>query len=275
MGVLAAGPASAVVLLTAVLTACDGGAAVPEGADPPSSASSTTRAETATPRADPYEGWLLPNLRSLAATDLQVERVGARRRLRFSASLANVGDGPLTVVPSGRAGCPLGQLRVRQVVRLDADGDGRFQRRRDTERRRGPGGCMLDHPRHDHWHFDAMAAYTLSVPGTSMRVRRDKVSFCLRDNVRVPGPRQVRRAFFGECSAASPQGISPGWVDVYTAELDGQWLRLPPRVDGRLACLTLEADPAGLLLESVETDNATAIPLRIDGMRVRRLGTGC
>ena len=26
---------------------------------------------------------------------------------------------------------------------------------------------MLDHPTHDHWHFDAMAAYTLTVPGTA------------------------------------------------------------------------------------------------------------
>ena len=135
---------------------------------------------------------------------------------------------------------------------------------------------MLDHATHDHWHFDAMAAYTLTVPGTSRRVARDKVSFCLRDNERAPdGTRTVRRAWFGECSATSPQGISPGWVDVYRADLDGQWLRVPPGTAGRRACLTLEADPADLLLESDETDNATSIPLRITGNRVRRLASGC
>jgi len=276
MGVLPPGRAGAVIVLVAVLTACDGGTTGPEGADPPSPASSSTPAETASPRADPYAGWLLPNLRSLAATDLQVERAGGRRRLRFAASLANVGDGPLAVVPGERSGCPRRQIRVRQVVRLDADGDGTFRRRRDVEQRRRPGGCMLDHPGHDHWHFDAMAAYTLTVPGTSTRVSRDKVSFCLRDNTRAPdGPRSVRRAYFGECTAESPQGISPGWVDVYRADLDGQWLRLPPGIDGRLACLTLAADPADLLLEGDETDNATTIPIRIDGTRVRRLPDGC
>ena len=135
---------------------------------------------------------------------------------------------------------------------------------------------MLDHPTHDHWHFDAMAAYSLTVPGRQTRGARDKVSFCLRDNERVAGhPRVVPRSHFGDCTAESPQGISPGWVDVYGADLDGQSLRLPPRIDGRVACLRLEADPADLLLETDETDNATAIPIRIDGTRVRRLGGGC
>ena len=70
---------------------------------------------------------------------------------------------------------------------------------------------MLDHPTHDHWHFDAMASYALTVPGTALRVARDKVSFCLRDNERVPSsPRVVRRSYFGECTADGPQGISPG-----------------------------------------------------------------
>ena len=41
------------------------------------------------------------------------------------------------------------------------------------------------------------------------------------------------------------------------------------------ACLTLEADPADLLLETDETDNATSIPIRIVGTRVRRLASGC
>jgi len=257
----------------AVLVACDGGAASPgnTGPGPPA-----PPAATATPPADSYAGWLLPNMRSIAANDLEVDRTRGQRRLRFSASLANVGDGPMLVNPFGRSGCPRGQIRVRQIVHLDGNTDGVFQRRRDIERRRRPGGCTLDHPAHDHWHFDAMAAYSLTVPGTSLRVARDKVSFCLRDNQRAPGhPRLVRRAYFGECSAKSPQGISPGWVDIYGADLAGQWLRVPPRIDGRTACLTLQADPADLLLETDETDNATSIPIRIDGTRVRRLPSGC
>jgi len=122
-----------------------------------------------------------------------------------------------------------------------------------------------------------MAAYSLRRPAaTNPVVTRDKVSFCLRDNQRVPGvPVVVRREHFGECSRQGRQGISPGWVDVYGADLDGQWLRLPRGLDGEVACLDLAADPLGLVDEADETDNATSIPLRISGNRVRRLSGTC
>jgi hypothetical protein len=266
------GRASAALAVLALLASCEGDAGPPAAEPSPS----RTPGATAEPAVDPYAGWLLPNMRSVAASDLRVERVGGERRLRFAASLANLGDGPMLVVPRGRGECPRGQIRVRQEVHLDSNGDGVFKRQRDVQRRRRPGGCMLDHPTHDHWHFDAMAAYRLSIPGTARRVSRDKVSFCLRDNERARGrPRTVRRAYFGECSATGPQGISPGWIDVYGADLDGQWLRVPRGIDGRSACLTLEADPDDLLLETDETDNTTSIAVRITGTRVRRLAGGC
>lgn len=61
---------------------------------------------SATPRAPAL---LLPNMRSLKPSDLQIEVVGGDRRLRFAASLANVGPGPLLVLPRGRSDCPRGQ----------------------------------------------------------------------------------------------------------------------------------------------------------------------
>ena len=134
---------------------------------------------------------------------------------------------------------------------------------------------MLRHPGHRHWHFDAMAAYSLRRPGTTNAlISRDKVSFCLRDNERVAGqPVVVRREHFGRCSRNSQQGISPGWVDVYESDLDGQWLRLPSNVDRELMCLDLKADPHGRLAETAETDNATTVAIRIDGTRVRRVNS--
>jgi hypothetical protein len=134
---------------------------------------------------------------------------------------------------------------------------------------------MLRHSGHDHWHFDAMAAYSLRLPGTDTAlVARNKVSFCLRDNRRVPGQRVVvPRQHFGECSRTSQQGISPGWVDVYKADLAGQWLRIPDSVDDELVCLDLEADPRQLLTETNEADNATSVAIHINGMRVRRVNS--
>ena len=139
-------------------------------------------------------------------------------------------------------------------------------------------GCMLHHSGHDHWHFDAMAAYSLRSAGSSevlagsseVLVARNKVSFCLRDNRRVPGQRVVvPRRHFGKCSRNSRQGISPGWVDVYKADLSGQWLPLPASVGSEVLCLDLKADPRGRLAETNETDNSTSVPIRVEGTRVR------
>jgi hypothetical protein len=130
---------------------------------------------------------------------------------------------------------------------------------------------MLRHRGHDHWHFESMAGYALRRPGDERpMVTRDKVSFCLRDNRRVPGqPVVVPRTHYGECSRTREQGISPGWVDVYSADLDGQWLRLPDGAAG-LLCLDLRADPLNLVAETDETDNGTSLTVRVTGDSVRR-----
>lgn len=216
---------------------------------------------------------LHPNLRSLGARDVHVEVTGGSRRLRFTAALANLGPGPLVLVPRERGECRPGQHSAVQVVHLDVDQDGRYKGWRDRDRRRQFSGCMLRHHGHDHWHFDAMAGYSLRRPGARRPlVSRDKVSFCLRDNERVPDlPVVVRRRHFGDCAADTRQGISPGWVDVYTADLDGQWLHLPRGVDREVVCLQLAADPLDLVEETDESDNATSVALRVRGDAVRRV----
>lgn len=221
---------------------------------------------------------LLPNMRSLDASDLRIEVVAEVRRLRFSASLANVGAGPLLLDPLRSPECTGNQHGAQQLLHGDRNDDGRFQRGPDRVVERRFAGCMLDHPGHDHWHFDAMAAYTLRRPGEQRPlVSRDKVSFCLRDNERAPGePSVVPREHFGDCTRNGPQGISPGWVDIYEFDLDGQWLRLPDSVGSETLCLGLEADPLSRLRETDETDNATAIGIEISGTSVRRApGAAC
>jgi Lysyl oxidase len=205
---------------------------------------------------------LLPNMRSLAAADLQVQRTAGGRLLRFSASLANVGPGPLLLRPRSSGGnCPRGQHSAAQVLHRDVDEDGAYRPDRDAPGPVRRAGCMLAHPTHDHWHFDAMAGYSLRSPTTGQRLAtRRKVSFCLRDNRRIRGAEtSVLREHFGECSRTGPQGISPGWVDVYLWDLPGQTLRLPAGLGRRVLCLDLTADPRDLLAETDETDNGTSI----------------
>ena len=268
---------AAAVALTGAAAAFAALAMDPSGPDPQGSPTAVPAAAPATasvvgPSLPPGPPVLQPDLRSTAATDLQVEVLGDQRRLRFAATLANVGQGPLVLVPRGRGRCPQGQHAAHQLVHLDRDGDGAFRRPHDTTRAAAFAGCMLRHRGHDHWHFDRMAAYALRRPGSERPlVARDKVSFCLRDNVRVlDAPGQVRREWFGDCTATTRQGISPGWADVYEADLEGQWLRVPGGVDGDLLCLDLAADPDDLVRETNELDNATSVALRITGDAVRR-----
>ena len=274
-----AGLVVAVAIVVGVVVVVDPGSDAEGGTAPaPNGSMSREPSPTPTPSASPTPPappLLLPNMRSLRPSDLAIEVVGDERRLRFAASLANLGPGPLLLLPRGRSDCPRGQHRAVQVLHRDGNADGGFQRSRDRTANRRAVGCMLRHPGHRHWHFDAMAAYSLRRPGTGDALAsRNKVSFCLRDNRRVPGQRLVvRREHFGRCSRNSQQGISPGWVDVYTADLDGQWLRLPSSVDDEVVCLDLKADPRGRLTETDERDNATSVAVRIDGTRVRRVNS--
>lgn len=232
------------------------------------SAESVATPGSSTPASSPL---LRPNMRSLQPFDLRIDDTGAIRVLRFSAALANLGPGPMLLNPSPDVECPGDQRGAAQVLQIDSDDDGEFQRDQDRDTVRREAGCMLDHPTHDHWHFDAMAGYALRMPGDAeLVVSRDKVSFCLRDNEQVPGQRVVvEREYFGDCRRDGPQGVSPGWSDIYQYDLDGQSLRLPDSVEGEVVCLDLAADPFDLLEETNENDNAASLAVTVTGDDVR------
>ena len=175
--------------------ALDDSAAAATG--PPTPRPTLATSAPASPSATPSEvpaGALLPDLRSLPAREVAIEVLaGGERRLRFTSSLANVGAGPLELVPDDLTACPADQRHASQRLYVDGDGDGAYVRTVDVVSGTTPAGCMLDHPTHDHWHFEAMASYQLLRAGQDEPVvQRDKVSFCLRDNERLSaydGPR--------------------------------------------------------------------------------------
>ena len=144
-------------------------------------------------------------------------------------------------------------------------------RRVDRQKALRPAGCLLFHPDHTHWHLDASARYALTVAeDDEVVVEQDKVSFCLRDNERVPGVAAPRRNGngYGKCARDRIQGISSGWADVYDASLPGQELELPRAMPDGVYCLRVDADPLDILLESVEDDNAAVRAITITGREV-------
>src|SRR5262245_26037089 len=122
---IAATAAFAVAATAAALgTSSDGGAGAPTDDDAVALESWSGRVGTAR--------LLRPDMFSLRARDLQMSARSGFRVLRFSSLLANGGPGPMVVRPRPRADCPPGHRLARQLISVDRNGNGRFERSVDT-----------------------------------------------------------------------------------------------------------------------------------------------
>jgi hypothetical protein len=253
---------------------------------------------------------LLPDLVVERPDELYVTRNGAGLRLKLSNTVANVGIGPLEILPGDASDdCTKGDIEGRFTLQAiyedssDAGSAGFFRRSEDSDQAAPePAGCSRYHPKHDHWHFDNFARYSLYLERTGRLagVSR-KVSFCVIDTGNPypaldgspggssdpdgPGPyypQNPAQPKFPTCSAESIDGLSIGWEDTYSAGLPGQGLKIDP-IRRATYCLVLEVDPAtgtsddGVLRETDEGNNARFIRVRLRPRHeeLRRLPGGC
>ena len=217
---------------------------------------------------------LLPNARALPAAKFYIRRDGSGHRvLRFESGLASTGRGPLEVRPNDLGNCGPNRQHASQILYRDRDRNRWYKRSVDKKVARRDAGCIVFHPSHDHWHFEAAARYALWDPDRRREpvvVSRRKMSFCLRDTEKVP-PRWATRDYpqhYGDCHRGTPQGISIGWVDIYGNYLPGQFLTLPNAMPTGLYCMRTTVDPTHALRESSDTDNSSVRSIRISGERV-------
>lgn len=139
--------------------------------------------------------------------------------------------------------------------------------------RRSVGGFVW-HADHAHFHFEDFASYTLRSLRKNGRVdysanglvaRSEKVSFCLIDSQQVHAGASPAPWYVG-CNPVR-QGISAGWADIYTSDLEGQQLVLPGIADGRYA-LVVSMDVANRIYETNDGNNRVVLILDIsDGGR--------
>lgn len=197
------------------------------------------------------------------------EEAGARRCLRFTTYLTNVGEGrlDLALAPGDGAGRPL-------VQRLHSS-DGSWEVR--------PAGSVEFHAVHDHYHVAGLVAFALrpvladGAVDTNATAVGGKTGFCLFDG--TPGsddPASARTYRRWNCRALDNpgvgMGISPGWVDRYNWTLADQFLEVSHVPDGDYE-LTVVADPGRAILESSVANNAATVRLRIAGQSVALLPT--
>lgn len=204
---------------------------------------------------------LLPDLQVLQPNGLYLvdERAaGGDRRLKFATTVWNSGRGPLEV--RGHDDPASGELTAVQVFhtpdgdRVEGDLVGLFE---------------YEH-RHGHLHLAAFARYelwSLAPDGAMLELVavNDKIGFCLMDNLVVDETLvdDVWIPYPPDCEG-DVQGISPGFGDIYVAELFEQDLVLNDLPDGRYALINV-VNPEGRVEELRSDNNRSLAYVRLSG----------
>jgi Lysyl oxidase len=209
-----------------------------------------------------------------------------RTVLRVSNQIANRGRGPLEFAPRTSAdgdcngnGDSDDDIRVDQMLYLDGDGNGRFERGVDTATRERPAGCRYYHLAHDHYHLDGYAKFELRRERNGKLARKGrKVSFCISDTARfdtgLPGAPSSRYYDIVDCDQQdSVSGTSVGWYDEYRWKLSGQEIDVTGLRRGKY-CLISTADPGRGIKELEEGNNTRKARIRLNPRAAPALGDG-
>lgn len=206
-----------------------------------------------------------PDLQTLTPSDVRAhrDRSTGQKLLRFSNTIANLGEGPLELRPVNNAAN--GTTDAYQRV-YTHDAAGAWSPYSETL-----AGTFAFHAAHNHWHFGAFATYELrnvaadGSIGSTVYAASDKVSFCVIDIVSVN--RDLEHAsgdtYLG-CSQNGVQGLSVGWGDVYAWNLVGQSLNITNLPNGTY-WLVSTVDPDNLLAETDDANNVGAVKVQLKG----------
>ncbi len=205
---------------------------------------------------------LLPDLVAHPPSDLGLVGSSAEDtlRLKFTTRFSNQGEGPLEVRPESDDSPTLLQI----VYSADPDAP--------LDKRAGVGHYTFEQ-RHGHLHIDSFAHYELwSVDEQGeleeALVSNPKVGFCLID-AEIADPEMTSKAMqvYWGCRS-EVQGLSPGWGDVYTAQLAMQDLNVSGLPDGRYALVNV-INVQKSLLESDYSNNRAWVYLSIEDGRLQ------
>lgn len=201
---------------------------------------------------------LLPDLivRTNDLYDHEFLTVDSRRYLRLSNGTANVGDGRLYLY-GNRSEATDSLIPIRQRIT-----------RSDGSIREHLAGYFEYHPNHDHIHVNDWALYRIRevLPGDGVGpvvAEGPKTSYCVfDDDVHDSSlPNFSESGEFFQCFS-NVQGLSVGWVDVYTKDLPGQQIDITDIPDG-VYWLESVVDPLNTILETNDSNNLARIKLLI------------
>jgi hypothetical protein len=209
----------------------------------------------------------LPDLGMARLGNPYVDKVGTQFRLRFDATIVNVGTGPFEVLGSRDSSSDTTMDTVSQTIYDDAGGS----RSRPAQDTTGSGAQMVfGGDGHNHWHVKNLEQYQLDPLSSSTTRPRTgaKSGFCFYDNARYlltlpDAPQSPKYTNCGDSSSMSvTTGLSVGWGDLYPAILPDQYIDITGLPAGRYR-LSATADPSDWFTESRSDNNSTYVDLQL------------
>jgi hypothetical protein len=205
---------------------------------------------------------LLPDLRTVVPTHLQLVNEHQQETLRFSNGIANTGEGPWALRPDPP---PDEATTVVSAVQEFRDSGALYkcgeQPKQVTECynvvSEKVAGTFEFHPAHNHWHIGDVALFEVrkgSPTGPIVGGNSIKTTFCLIDWYKLDDNARTAERVFFSCYT-SFQGISSGWVDQYHQATEGQQLDLTGVPNANDYYLVSTANYAGIFTETDYTNN--------------------
>jgi hypothetical protein len=215
-------------------------------------------------------GGLLPDLRTVVPTHLQLVNQQQRETLRFSNGIANTGVGPWALRPEPPLSSAVDKVSAVQEFR-----DSGALYKCGTQPKQVTqcynvvsekvAGSFEFHPAHNHWHIGDVALFEVrkgSPTGPVVGGNSIKTTFCLIDWYKLSDNAPSSERVFFDCYT-SFQGISSGWVDQYHQSTEGQQLDLTGVPNASDYYLVSSANDARIFTESDYTNNTAGGKVRL------------
>jgi hypothetical protein len=256
------------------------------------------RAKLERPKKTEGNGPLLPNLRIAPPYDLtltgapwyfymapemgpscfpeETAQTLVTRCLRFSFGPENAGEGPLELVYAAPANEGGRNVMYQQITHADGS-----KSRREV-------GTYEYHAAHAHYHHPLIAGQELfRVTDAEKGTLEDagvakKTGFCMGDYTLVDWGRFYQdpaNSVLSSCGLADApyrdliMGLSTGWNDIYSYELEGNYIDFDEGEDG-LYVIRAFTDRSGDIKETDESDNLSYAYFEVKGDEVRLLERG-